>query len=134
MSWYVLATVVGGETVANPAGRAQRPNVTWQPESQGGVEAMALLRAPVWSSTEQRQSFTNRASKAVIPEDLFAVYRDAIHSRHCVPGLLAPMRSRDCRHQLTRLLFAGFDGEVRRIVALWNGPACQYVWTIVKGQ
>ena len=30
------------------------------------------------------------------------------------------MRSRDWRHELTRLLFADFDGQVRRIVALWS--------------
>jgi len=48
-------------------------------------------------------SSTNRASKAVIPADLFAVYRDAIHSRPCMLGLLAPMRCRDWRHELTLL-------------------------------
>ena len=62
-------------------------------------------------------SSTNRASKAVIPADLFAVYRDAIHSRPCMLGLLAPMRCRDWRHELTRLLWVDFDGQVRRIVA-----------------
>jgi hypothetical protein len=41
-------------------------------------------------------------------------------SRPCTLGLLAPMRSRDWRHELTRLLFADFDGQVRRIIALWS--------------
>jgi hypothetical protein len=59
-------------------------------------------------------------------------------SRPCMLGLLAPMRSRDWRHELTRLLFADFDGQVRRIIALWSvrpastcGPSLRTVKDLV---
>jgi len=54
-------------------------------------------------------------------------------SRPCMLGLLAPMRSRDWRHELTpRLLFADFRWPRPPNRRSLERPAGQYLWTIVK--
>ena len=46
-------------------------------------------------------SSTNLASKAVIPADLFAVYRDAIHQSPLHAGPARTDAKPDWRHELT---------------------------------